>query len=65
MTWRLHGTKEVNLNISLKEWLDVTIFFLKGPFWPKTSEVGLKPKALTSSLAKKQMVNMNNQIKKI
>ena len=29
MTWCLHGTKEANLNISLKKWLDVTIFFLK------------------------------------
>ena len=37
MTWVLRGTKKANLNISLKEWLDVTIFFFKkGPFWPKT-----------------------------
>ena len=29
-------TKEVNLNISFKIWLDVTIFKKKWSFWPKT-----------------------------
>ena len=36
MMWRLRGIKEANLNINFKKWLDVTIFFKNGSFWPKT-----------------------------